>query len=168
MVFDSPADREACITEFESHIQHLDETEEEYMLALIKLFKGANHDAKPEDVNRAIKRKFFNGISADLRHNVFIFCSNPLDNTAGHQDLLKASRDARVHFTDTKTPATPAPDDPIFHTDSRPTCWLTQVSTNAAVNALISTVLSDESTLNAVLFLTKKFDEQVRINEQHF
>ena len=66
MVFDLPADREARMTEFESRIQHLDETEEEYMLALIKLFKAANHDVKPEDVNRAVKRKFLNGISADL------------------------------------------------------------------------------------------------------
>ena len=67
MVFDSPADREARMTEFESRVQHLDETEEEYMLALIKLFKAANHDVKPEDVNRAVKRKFLNGISADLQ-----------------------------------------------------------------------------------------------------
>ena len=35
--------------------------------------------------------------------------------------------------------------------------------TNAAVNAL-----TDDSTLNAVLSLTKKFDEQVRLNEQCF
>ena len=41
MVFDSPADREARMTDIESRIQHLDETEEEYMLALIKLFKAA-------------------------------------------------------------------------------------------------------------------------------
>ena len=54
-MFDSPADCEARITEFGSRIQHLDETEEEYMLALIKLFKAANHDAKPEYVNRAVK-----------------------------------------------------------------------------------------------------------------
>ena len=162
-MFDSPADREARMTEFESRIQHLEEPEEEYMLALIKLFKAANHDVKPEDVNRAVKRKFLNGISADLRHNVFIFCNNPLDDTVGHQDLLKASRDARVHLTATKQLVTPASDDPIFHTDSRPTCRPTQVSPNAAVNAL-----TDDSTLNAVLSLTKKFVEQVRLNEQRF
>ena len=90
MVFNSPADRKAHMTEFESRIQHLHETEEEYMF-LIKLFKAANHDAKPEDVNRAVKRKFLNGISADLHHNVFIFCNNPLDDTVDYQDLLKAS-----------------------------------------------------------------------------
>ena len=28
--------------------------------------------------------------------------------------------------------------------------------------------MSDDSTLNAVLFLTKKFDKQVRLNEQSF
>ena len=91
-----------------------------------------------------------NGISADLHHNVFIFCNNPLDDTVGHQDLLKASRDARVHLMATKQLVTPASDDPTFHTDPRPT----QVSPNAAVNAL-----TDDSTLNAVLSLTKKFDE---------
>ena len=94
---------------------------------------------------------------------MFIFCNNPLDDTVGHQDLLKASRDVRVHLTATKQPVTPASDDPIFHTDSRPTCRRTQVSTNAAVNAL-----TDDSTLNAVLSLTKKFDDQVRLNEQRF
>ena len=163
MVFDSPADQEARMTEFESRVQHLDETEEEYMLALIKLFKAANHDVKPEDINRAVKQKFLNSISADLCHNVFIFCNNPLDDTVGHQDLLKASRDARVHLTATKQLVTPASDDPIFHTASRPTCRPTQVSSNATVNAL-----TDNSTLNAVLSLTKKFDEQVRLNEQRF
>ena len=66
-------------------------------------------------------------------------------------------------MTATKQPVTPASDDPIFHTDSRPTCWPTQVSTNAVVNGL-----TDDSTLNAVLSLTKKFDEQVRLNEQRF
>ena len=150
MVFDSPADREARMMEFESRVQHLDETEEEYMLALIKLFKAAYG---------AMKRKFLNGISADLRHNVFIFCNNPLDDTVGHQDLLKASRDARVHLTATKQLVTSVSDDPIFHTASRPT----QVSSNAAVNAL-----TDDSTLNAVLSLTQKFDEQVKLNEQRF
>ena len=113
-MFDSPAVREARMTEFESRIQNLDGTEEEYMLAFIKLFKVANHDVKPEDVSRAVKRKFLNGISANLRHNVFIFCNNPLDDTVGHQDLLKASRDVRVHLTATKQPVTPASDDPIF------------------------------------------------------
>ena len=55
MVFDSPADREARMTEF----KNLDEMEKEYMLASIKLFKAANHDVKPEDVNRALKQIFF-------------------------------------------------------------------------------------------------------------
>ena len=87
---------------------------------------------------------------------MFIFCNNPLNDTVGHQDLVTASRDARVHLTDTiTTPATPAPDNPIFHTDSRPTFRLTKVCTNAAVNALTPTVMSDKSPLNAVLSLTK-------------
>ena len=94
---------------------------------------------------------------------MFIFCNNPLDDTVGHQDLLKASRDARVHLMATKQLVTPASDDPIFHTDSRPTCWPTQVSPNAAVNTL-----TDDSTLNAVLSLTKKFDEQIRLNDKRF
>ena len=64
--------------------------------------------------------------------------------------------------------ATHAPDDPMFHTDSSPTCGPTQVSTNAMVNALTPTAMSDKSTLNAVLSLTKTFDQQVRLNEQHF
>ena len=91
-----------------------------------------------------------------------------MDNTVGHQDLLKASRDACVHLTDTKAPATPTPDDSTFHSGSRPIWQLTQVSMNAAVKALIPTATSDESTLNAVLSFIKTFDEQVRLNEQRF
>ena len=121
----------------------------------LTLFKATNHDVKPEDVNKVMKRKFLNGISADLHHNVFIFCNTPLDDSFGHQDLLKAIRDTHLHLTAIKKPVVPAPDDSIFHTDSRSTCQPTQVSINAAVNALTPVVMSDDSTLNTVLSLTK-------------
>ena len=108
------------MTGFETRVQGLGETEDEYMLALIKLFKAANPDAKTEDINRAVKRKFLNGISDDLRRNLFIFCNNPLEETVSHSDLLQASNKARVHLSSGTARdgfyagSAPGPDDPTF------------------------------------------------------
>ena len=98
-VFDSPADREAHTTTFETRLQGLNETEEEFMLILVKLYKAANPKVKAEDLNRKIKRKLLYGIPGPLRHNLFIFCNNPLDDSVSHQDLLQAARDAKVHLS---------------------------------------------------------------------
>ena len=85
------------MTDFETQIQGLDESEDGYMLVLMKLFKACNLKAKSEDLQRAVKRKLLYGMSETLRHNLFIFCNNPLDDTVTHQDLLKSSYDAFVH-----------------------------------------------------------------------
>ena len=45
-VFDSPADREVHMTTFETRLQGLNETEEEFILILVKLYKAANPKAK--------------------------------------------------------------------------------------------------------------------------
>ena len=56
--FDSPADQEAKMMEFKTRIQHVDETDEECMTALLQLYRDANPDAKSEVVRSAVKRKF--------------------------------------------------------------------------------------------------------------
>ena len=86
-VFDSSADREAHMTMFETRLQCLNETEEEFMLILVKLYEAANHKVKAEDLNREVKRKFLHGIPDPLPRNLFIFCSNPLDDSVSHQVL---------------------------------------------------------------------------------
>ena len=98
------------MTEFETRIQHIDETEEEFMTALLQLYRAANPEAKSEDVNSALKRKFLQRINDTLRRNIFILCTNPFSDDVSPQALLKASRDAVVHlsvsvFSSSSTPA---------------------------------------------------------------
>ena len=98
-IFDSPADREAKMTEFKTRIQHIDETEEEFMTVLLQLYHAANPEAKSEDVNSAMKCKFLHGINDTLCCNIFIFCTNPFSDDVSPQVPLKASRDAVVHLS---------------------------------------------------------------------
>ena len=98
-IFDSPADRKAKMTEFETRIQHIDETEEEFMTALLQLYRAANPEAKSKDVKSAVKRKFLHGINDTLRRNILIFCTNQFSDDVSPQAFLKASRDAVVHLS---------------------------------------------------------------------
>ena len=177
-VFDSDPDREAHMTGFETTVQGLGKTKDEYMLALIKLFKAVNPDANIEDINRAVKRKFLNGISNDLHRNLSIFLNNPLEEKVSHSDLLQVSHKAHVHFISSGTTrdglyagSTPSPDDPIFvngpssKSASRPTPPKTSEATVAAITPAST---ADENTLAAVLSLTKKLEEQVQLTEQQF
>ena len=88
--------------QFETHIQQIHKSEDEFMTALLQLFGAVNPSGKNEDVSCAVKRNFLHGISDQLCHNIFIFCTNPFDDKISHQDLLKASRDALIHLS---TPA---------------------------------------------------------------
>ena len=146
-VFDSPADREAHITAFERRIQRLNESEDEFMTSLLSLYRAANPDANTEEIKRAVKRKFLQGISDNLSHNLFIFCSNPYDEKVSHQDVLKACRDAIVHLSikQSPDPSLPASDSILMAA--------------AAPHPPPST----DPTLDAILSLANKFEEQFRI-----
>ena len=48
---------------FESRIQKVNESEEEYMLELLKLYKTANPNHADAVLLLAVKRKFLSGIS---------------------------------------------------------------------------------------------------------
>ena len=87
------------MTEFETRIQHIDETEEEFMIALLQLCCAANPEVKSEDVNSTVKRTFLQGINDTLCHNIFIFYTNPFSDHVSPQALLKASRNAVVHLS---------------------------------------------------------------------
>ena len=95
-IFDSPSDREAKMSNFEQRIQRVNESEEEFMTNLLQTFRAANPSAKDDEIDRAVKRKFLQGIPVSLRRNLFIFCQNPYAAEVTPQDLLKASRDAIV------------------------------------------------------------------------
>ena len=80
---------------FESRIQKANESEEEYMLELLKLYKTANPDHADAVILLAVKRKFLSGISPILKKNIFVFCNDPLDANVTREHLLSHCRKAR-------------------------------------------------------------------------
>ena len=70
--FNSTTSRETIMTMFEERRQQIGETEEEFMLQLLRLYKNANPDASAIAMNLALKRKFLQGISPSLKKNIFI------------------------------------------------------------------------------------------------
>ena len=68
-IFQSDASKELNMTTFENRTQKLNETEEEYMYELVKLYKFANPMSSTADVDTAVKRRFLHGISQDLCRN---------------------------------------------------------------------------------------------------
>ncbi len=148
-IFDSPSHQEAKMSDFEQRIQHLNESEEEFMTTLLQTFRAANPSAKDDEINRAVKRKFLQGIPVSLRRNIFIFCQNSYDKEVTPQDLLKASRDAIVHLS---TPTSTSDE-------------LTPPKVLAASSVCSPTPpppLADH-TLDAILMLSSKFDEQAKV-----
>ena len=97
-VFQTSADMETKMAEFEQCIQLVTESEDEFMLSLVKLYRTANPTASTEDINRAIKRKFLSGVSPDLRRSIFIFCTNPYATSVTYDALLEAARRAKLHI----------------------------------------------------------------------
>ena len=86
------------MAEFEQRIQLVTESEDEFMLSLVKLYCTANPTASTEDINRAIKRKFLSGVSPDLRRSIFIFCTHPYATSVTYDALLEVARKAKLHI----------------------------------------------------------------------
>ena len=113
----------------------------------MQLYKAADPQAKTNVINYAVNSTFFQGISDTLRRYIFVFCSNPYDEKVSHQDFLKASRDASVHLSLPSTVATVVPD------------------------AVLTAANLSDKTLEAVLSLSSKFEQQTqpamrKFNEQ--
>ena len=98
------ASREPKGATFESRIQKLDESEEEFMLALVKLFRTANPETAGPAIDNAVKRKFLQGIPSELKKNLFVFCNNPYDETITRTKLLEHTRNAKVHLSTVEPP----------------------------------------------------------------
>lgn len=101
--FDTVASRETKMAAFESRTQNLDESEEEFMFALVKLFRTANPGVTGVHFENALKRKFLQGISPELKKNLFVFCNNPYDETITRTALLEFTRNAKVHLSTTES-----------------------------------------------------------------
>lgn len=101
-VFNSEADREFKQEEFEKRHLQINETEDDFMLALTRLHRAANPNSSDEELARNVKRKFMNGISPELKRNIFIFCSNPHATTISVDSLLEAVRKTKLHILEAK------------------------------------------------------------------
>ena len=99
-VFNSAADKELKQEEFEKRHMKIDETEEEFMLDLVKLYRSANPDSADPEKCRNVKRKFLNGIPSNLKRNVFVFCNDPHSTTVSVDNLLEAVRKAKLYISE--------------------------------------------------------------------
>ena len=93
--FDNAETRETSMSLFEARIQKVNESEEEFMLQLLKLYSTANPDHAEAVKLLAVKRKFMAGIPTELKRNIFVFCADPFDNGVTREHLLTHCRKAR-------------------------------------------------------------------------
>ncbi len=99
-VFNSDVDKELKQEEFEKRHLEINETEEELMNSLVKLHRSANPNSSEQELARNVKRKFLNGIPADLKRGIFIFCNDPHAATVSIDSLLEAVRKAKSYIVE--------------------------------------------------------------------
>ena len=80
----------------------IQESKDEFMLSLVKLCSTANSD-EGEDVSmKAIKLRFMNGISNEVRKSLYIFCNDPHAITVTYQQLSEHAREENMHVLESK------------------------------------------------------------------
>ena len=131
---------------------NINETEDEYMLTIIKLHRSANPDASTDDTTRKVKRKLLNGISPQLRRNLFIFCQDPHSDTITMEKLLEAVRKTKLHVMEEN-------DNTVSSTLGNPTVSTVQP---------VSTPVAVDPTLSAINHLTTMFTEHMQTTEAKF
>ena len=97
--YNTTAIKEEKMIEFETRTQKLDETEEEFMFELYNLYKRANPNQNAQVQLTAIKRKFLQGISPDIRRNIFVFCNDPYDGGVTRDQLVEYCLKAKVYLS---------------------------------------------------------------------
>ena len=93
--FDNAETRETSMSLFEARVKKVNESEEEYMLQLLMLYKTANPEHTDAVTLLAVKRKFMAGIPDTLRKNIFVFCPDPFAVGVTREQLLTHCRKAR-------------------------------------------------------------------------
>ena len=93
--FDNSSSRQRSMMLFENRKQRVNESEEEFMLALLRLYQAANPEQAAAVTLLAIKRKFLAGISPALRNKVFVFCTDPYAANVSRETLLGHCRTAQ-------------------------------------------------------------------------
>ena len=104
-VFNTTASRERKMLEFEKRTQKAQETEEEYMLSLVQLYKSANPHVTNQEFQRAVKRKFLQGIPPELRRAIYVFCNDPHAIIVSYQRLLEYTRTAKLNIIESNSHA---------------------------------------------------------------
>ena len=94
-VFNTTASREAKMMMFENRMMRIGETEEDFMLDLLLLYRNANPNATANTLDQAIKRKFLQGISPEMKKNLFIFCNDPFAPAVTRNSLLESCQKAK-------------------------------------------------------------------------
>lgn len=144
-VFNTSANKERRMVEFENRVQKIDETEDEFMLALLKLYKSANPGVNNEELQRSVKRKFMNGISAELKRAIYIFVNDPHDDLVSYQDLLEYGRQARLNILESRKSVSSSYIPPMSSTSE--------------------SVPNNSDVLNAITELTKTFNSRLDVVE---
>ena len=93
--FDNAETRENSMSMFDVSCQKVNESEEEFMLRLLMLYKTANPNRAEAVTLLAVKRKFLAGILVALKKNVYVSCRNPLEPNVTRGELLSHCRKAR-------------------------------------------------------------------------
>ena len=99
-VFNTTASKEAKMVEFENRVQRVEESVDEFMLSLVKIYRAATPDATEGASALDIKRKFMHGISSELRRSIYIFCNEPYAADITYQKLLENARKANLQLAD--------------------------------------------------------------------
>ena len=98
--FEDVSGRENGMMIFESRVKQLNESVEEFMQALVSLYSDANPTHAAEIKLEAVKRKFLQGISPELRKTISVFCNNPF---VTREQLLQHCRQAKTHLMGTSS-----------------------------------------------------------------
>ena len=144
-VFESEADKELKQEEFNKRHMKIEETEEEFMGDLVRLYRAANPNSSDQEKCRNVKRRFLSGIPATLKRNVFVFCNNPHGDTVTVDNLLEAVRKAKLYISE-------------------------QQSGTESVNAIQSKTQESESSviLKAIDGLRQSLDSHIQLTAQRF
>eukprot|EP00794_Sanderia_malayensis_P005772 gene5772-6477_t len=126
-IFDSASDREAKMSDFEQRIQRVNKSEEEFMTSLLQTFRAANPSAKDEEIDRAVKRKFLQGIIlaatplADPTLDAIMMLSSKFDEQAKITQMkLETQQDEINALKRQLPPSQPTPQYPQPNRQQRP------------------------------------------------
>ena len=74
-------------------------SEDKLMLRLMKLHRNGNRTSLATEFIGNVKQMFLNGISADVKRNIFIFCNSPHWTTVTIHQLLESVQKVTIHET---------------------------------------------------------------------